>query len=316
MIRDLKKDTNFTGKLLLASQSVKLSKTGKEYMDLTLRDKTGELNAKIWQVDERLKAALENAAVVFVRGRVEEFNSNLQLRIETIEKTTADEEEMQTLVAAAPFPSLGMYKKIMEIIEAMHNDDLKKLCRAIYQEYKPQLLFYSAAKSFHHNYKGGLLHHIYTMLRASMGLLEIYDCMNKDLVHSAILLHDIGKLFEMNCNAFGIVEEYTTEGKLLGHITQSICIIDGFSVQLNIDRETSMLIKHMLLTHHYFPEYGSPKMPMFPEAELLHYLDILDAKMNQMEFALYSVQEDAFTPSVPSLERRNIYHHKLSPKKE
>lgn len=316
MIKDLKKDTHFAGKLLLANQAVKISKTSKEYMDLTFRDRSGELNGKIWNVDEHLKKSLEDANVVFVKGNVEEYNSNLQLRVETIEKTTADEAEMAQLVASAPYSATAMYKKIMEIIEGMQNEDLKKLCKTIYERYKDELLYYSAAKSFHHNYKAGLLHHIYTMLRSSMGLTEIYNFMNRDLVQSGVLLHDIGKLFELSCNKLGIVDEYTKEGKLLGHIIQSICIIDQFSVQLNIDSEISLLLKHMLLTHHYYAEFGSPKMPMFPEAELLHYLDVLDAKMNQMEFAVGSVEEGAFTGNMPSLERRNIYHHKLTPQKE
>jgi len=132
------------------------------------------------------------------------------------------------------------------------------------------------------------------------------------LVFAGVILHDIEKINEMDATEVGVVEDYTREGQLLGHIIMGIKRIDRMSDQLGIDPELSLLIQHMILTHHYEPEFGSPKKPLIPEGELLHYLDMIDARMYDMNKALKDQEADTFTDPVFVLDRRRLYKSKYS----
>jgi len=135
----------------------------------------------------------------------------------------------------------------------------------------------------------------------------IYNNLNRDLLFAGIILHDIAKLDEMDASILGIVSDYTPEGNLLGHIIQGIKQIDRAAEQVGADKETAVLLEHMLLSHHYHPEFGSPKKPMFPEAELLHYIDMIDARMYTMEQVLQNTETGGFSERVWELENRNLY---------
>ena len=164
----------------------------------------------------------------------------------------------------------------------------------------------------HHSIRAGLLYHIVRMLYAGDKLSDIYDIVNKELLFAGIILHDIAKIEEYDANELGIVSDYNAEGQLLGHIIQGITMIDNAANYLGVDSEVALLLKHMILTHHYEPEYGSPKKPMIPEAEMLHYLDILDARMYDMEKALNKVEPSGFSEKVWTLDNRKIYKSKFN----
>jgi len=136
---------------------------------------------------------------------------------------------------------------------------------------------------------------------------EIYVGLNKDLLFAGVILHDIAKTAEMNASELGIVSEYTVEGELLGHIIQGIKMIDQTATQIGADPEISLLLQHMILSHHYEPEYGSPKRPMIPEAEILHHLDMIDARMFDMQKVLGNVEEGKLSEKVWLLNNRKLY---------
>ena len=170
-------------------------------------------------------------------------------------------------------------------------------------------MYYPAAKSNHHSIKGGLLYHITTMLKLAENICGIYDFLNRDLVYAGVILHDMAKIKEMSSNEMGIVDEYTLEGTLLGHITQGIKEIEVIGKEVNADSKIIMLLQHMVLSHHYEPEYGSPVKPLIPEAEMLHYLDVMDARMYDMKKAIKETKENEFSERIWSLDSRRIYNH-------
>ena len=311
-IAALKEGDRFTGICLIKKFEIKTAKNGKSYVDAVFGDKTGEISAKLWDVTMLANTAFASGNIVRVSGSVERYNCSLQMTVTAMtEETNPTQEELDALVETAPYPPAKMYEKIVTLLEQIENKDIRQLALSMFEEKKEALLYYPAAKSFHHAVKGGLLYHIYSMFRCALPLLDVYDFMNKDLVYAGIALHDLGKIEEMKSDGNGIVSEYTEEGKLLGHIITTICQIETKAKELQTDASAVLLLKHMILSHHYHPEFGSPKTPMFAEAELLHYLDILDSRMNQMKKTIDSVPPGAFAERVWALDGRTIYHHKL-----
>ena len=136
---------------------------------------------------------------------------------------------------------------------------------------------------------------------------EVYTHLNRDLLVTGVLIHDIEKLNEIDSDETGIATGYSFEGQLLGHLIQGVKTIDRLASELGIGKEKAVMLEHMILSHHYEPEYGSPKRPMFPEAEILHYLDIVDARMYDMEEALFSTDPGSFSEKVWTLDNRKVY---------
>lgn len=295
------------GFFLIKSVECKSSSNNKKYLDFTLADRTGEINAKLWNSTEADEIYRANT-LVKVRGMVTEWQNTLQFKIEKIrEVMDEDGVDITDFVPVAPYTSEEMYNDVMEYINKINNEEIKKLVNYILDEYKETLMYYPAAKSNHHSVRGGLLYHITTMLKAGEKLCQIYTFLNKDLLYSGIILHDISKMEEMASSELGIVSEYTIEGQLLGHIVMGVKKIETAAEKLNINPEIKMLLEHMVLAHHYEPDYGSPKKPMIPEAEMLHRLDDMDAKMYDMRKALEDVEPGNMSDRVWSLEKRAIY---------
>ncbi len=296
------------GYYLIKSVNIKTSSNNKTYLDLNLADKTGEINAKLWDCSkEDIKLYTDNI-LIKVRGNVTEWQGKLQLKITKIRPVGNEEGiKIDDFVPTAPLESEKMYSSILEYVDKIKNSDIRNIVIAILEEGKDKLLFYPAAKSNHHALKGGLLYHILTMLRAGEALCNVYTHLNTDLVYGGVILHDMSKLDEMEASEIGIVSEYTKEGQLLGHIIQGIKNIEKIAERLGADKEVALMLQHMVLTHHYEPEFGSPKKPMIPEAELLHYLDIIDARMFDMTKALEGVSSGGFSDRIWVLDNRKIY---------
>ncbi|MFL0245850.1 3'-5' exoribonuclease YhaM family protein [Candidatus Clostridium stratigraminis] len=307
-INEINAGEKIEGFFLLKSIDLKTSSNNKKYLDLNLCDKTGEMNAKLWEYEEGDETKFSSSSLVKVRGSVSLWNNTLQLKIEKIrESNNQDNVNVEDFVPVAPLQADFMYNEILKYADNMTNMSIKNIVIAILQEKQSKLMHYPAAKKNHHAIKSGLLFHVLTMLHAGEKLSEIYSFLNKDLLYAGIMLHDIAKLEEMEANELGIVSEYTVEGQLLGHITQGIKKIELVAEAVGADKESVMLLQHMLLSHHYEPEYGSPIKPMFPEAELLHHLDIIDARMYDMKRVTGEVEAGSFSEKVYSLDNRKIY---------
>ena len=275
---------------------------------MTLVDQTGEINAKIWDSSAQDVEQYIPNTLVKVRGAVNEWQSRLQLKIDKIKVATVEDGlDIGDFVPVAPYSPQFMYAEIESYINKISNKDMHNIVSSIVTTHKEKLLLYPAAKQNHHAVRSGLMYHIMTMLRMGEKASEIYVALNKDLLFAGIILHDIAKTAEMNASELGIVSEYTIEGELLGHIIQGIKMIDQTATLVGADPEVSLLLQHMILSHHYEPDFGSPKRPMIPEAELLHYLDMIDARMYDMQHVLENVEEGTLSEKVWLLNNRKLY---------
>lgn len=307
-IGDFRIGDSIEGFYLIKSMSVKTSSNNKTYLDFNLADKTGEINAKLWDSSKEEETQLTEGKLVKIRGNVSEWQGKLQLKILRIRLSDdGDCLSLDDYVPKAPEKSENMYQEIMNYIEEISNKDIYNIVDHMFKESKDKLMFYPAAKSNHHAMHGGLMYHILTMLRMAEKLYEVYPFLDTDLLFGGVILHDMAKLDEMDSNELGIVSSYTSEGELLGHIVQGIKKIEKVADELNADKEITTLLQHMVLSHHYEPEFGSPKRPMIPEAEILHYLDIIDARMFDMKKTLENIKPKGFSDKVWTLNNRKLY---------
>lgn len=304
------KGDKIEGFFLVKSSECKITNnsTTNKYLDLMLIDSTGEINAKLWECNNDIETVIKENILVKIRAIVTEYRGKLQLKVEKIRCAVEDDNvDIDEFIMAAPYKSEDMFEDILDYIEKMENPYIKGITENIVSMLSDKLMHYPAAKSNHHAIKGGLLYHITTMLKAAEKLMDIYTYLNKDLVYAGVILHDIAKINEMESSELGIVSKYSVEGQLLGHIIQGISLIDEVGKNIGADKEIIMLLQHMILTHHYEPEYGSPKKPMIPEAELLHHLDVLDARMYDMQKAIKDVKQGEFSEKVYSLDGITVY---------
>lgn len=307
-IDELKVGEDAQGIFLIKSVTIKTSSNKKNFLDMTMVDQTGEINGKLWDCTEEDEAKYIQNQLIKVRGNITEWQGKMQIRIDRIRLITEnDHVAIEDFVPSAPYKAEIMYKEIIHYIEKIKNQDMHKIVLHMIEEAKDRLLIYPAAKQNHHAVRSGLLYHMMNMLKTAEKLCEVYTFINKDLLFSGIILHDMAKIDEMAASPLGIVSDYTPEGHLLGHIIQGIKKIDEAAKKVNANQEISMLLQHMVLSHHYEPEFGSPKKPMIPEAELLHYIDLIDARMYDMAKALSNVEPGKFSEKVWVLENRKLY---------
>ena len=301
----LRKDDRFLGFLLVRMAEQRQSSKGDKYLDMTLGDATGDLNAKLWDGKATPPAV---GTVVKVRAAVQEYNGRLQFRIEQIREAAAqDEVDMSALTLCAPEAPEDMLREINETIDGMQTDDLRKLTRELINACAERLPYYPAAQRLHHAERSGLLHHTVSMLRTAKAILPIYPFLDADLLLAGVIVHDLSKTAEMQSDLMGNVRDYTVDGMLLGHLVRGVTEIQMAAERAGVTGEYVLLLQHMVISHHGVAEFGSPKPPMFPEAEALHMIDDLDAKMNEMEGVMKRTPRGAFSEKIWSLDRR-LYH--------
>ena len=310
-VKDLRKDMEITEFFMAKTVAIKVGSNGKQYLDITLGDKTGEISGKKWDVSDAeypMLKAIPEKSIVKVKGVVTEWQGQLQMRVQRIrEVKPEDDQNICDFVKAAPEEPQEMYDYIYATAESMQDSDLKRLCVKVLTDNKEKIMYYPAAQKNHHAQLAGLLYHMKRMLMTGEGVCSVYKNLNRDLVCAGVILHDMEKLNEIESGTDGIATGYSFEGQMLGHIIQGVKKLDSLAIELDIPREKAIMLEHMILSHHYEPEFGSPKKPLFPEAEVLHYLDILDARMFDMEAALEATESGSFSDRVWTLDNRKLY---------
>ena len=270
---DLLKGQRFEGFLLVRSSDQRTGGNGAKYLDLNLADRTGEVNAKVWDGNVPPPAP---GSVVKVRGGTLEYNGRLQLRVERIRAMTpSDGVDLSALTPCAPEAPEAMLRELYDAVDAFQSQPLRDLTTG--------------------------------MLRTARAVVGVYPWLNADLLYAGVILHDLCKTEEMISDNLGVVRDYSREGLLLGHLVLGVTRIQEAANDLGISGEPVLLLEHMLLSHHGEAEYGSPRKPMFPEAEVLHWVDLLDARMNEMSSAIAKVKPGVFSDKIWSLDRR-LYH--------
>ena len=295
---------------LITDCKVKKTAKGSTFLDLTLSDKLTEINGKLWDYNEQLHGKFESGEIVKIRGTVSQYNGQDQLTVSRIRKAVpADNIDPSELVKSAEFSGDKMLGEITVVIDNMKNEDIKNLVGAIVSDYREKLLYWPAAFKLHHAIRGGLLMHTLSVLRLAQSVASLYPFLNNDLLFAGAILHDIAKTEEFEVTDAGIASGYSVEGNLLGHLARGAMIIDEYSKKLGTDRKISVMLQHMVLSHHGEPEFGAAVRPAFAEAEILSELDRLDATIYEMSEAVSKTAPDEFSDRVWCLDNRKLYNH-------
>jgi 3'-5' exoribonuclease len=317
-VTGISNEKEVTDFFMVKSIGLKLGANKKQYLDISLGDKTGEISGKKWDVtdDELVELQTINEGdLVKIRAQVSEWNGAKQLRVMRIRKISGDEGlDLREFIKAAPEAPEDMFKYLMDVSESISDEDLKRLCVLSLNQGKEKLMYYPAAQRNHHAEMAGLLYHVKRMLMTAEKICQIYDNLDRDLLYAGVILHDMEKLNEINANEWGISDGYSFEGNMLGHIIQGIKVLDRQMEELSFPKEKAIMVEHMILSHHYEPEFGSPRKPLFPEAEMLHYLDMIDARMYDMQQALDATAPGQFSDRVWTLDNRRLYKKEGSEK--
>lgn len=306
MIKDIVKEGPITLECLIAR--CERGKTAKNtpYLSLALEDSSGTLDAKFWNLTEEMIAQYTTGMVVEAHGDILFHRNAIQLRVRKL--IPLEGKNVNDYVQNAPMSKTEMEEEIMEVVLAMKNETLQKVVLRILDQKQEEFYSYPAATKNHHNFVGGLAYHTLCMLRMAKHVVSEYTWLDADLLYAGVLLHDVGKTVELSQP---VLPEYTMEGNLLGHISIMASYIDQVAREEDVqDEECVTLLKHMILSHHGKMEFGSPVLPMIPEAEVLNLLDNLDSRLYMMKQSLEQTKPGQFGPRVFALENRMIYRKK------
>jgi 3'-5' exoribonuclease len=275
------------------------------YLSVTLADKTGEIQAKAWDNAEKLAECFEPGDVVLIRGRADEYQGTPQIVIDQLRKCTEDEIDPSDYIAVTTRDIGELLGLVQALVETIQEPHLRQLLDSFLGDEQFASIFSQApaAKRLHHAYIGGLVEHVGEVMRICDRACEVHPQLDRDLVLTAAMLHDIGKMTELE---YDTDIDYTDEGRLIGHVLigdrmvqDAIDAVEGFPPQL------AMLLRHVILSHHGHREWGAPIEPMVAEAVALHYADIMDAKIRQVSDVAQQTAAEGRTWSSwqPMLER-------------
>ncbi|MBR3968475.1 MAG: HD domain-containing protein [Clostridia bacterium] len=301
------------GYCLVKNVEVKTSSKGDTYLDFTLGDSTGEINGKLWRYNVAEHGEYKANDLVKIRGTISQYNGADQLRIERIRPTIdSDNVHIEDFVRTSGYSSEQMYDELMNIANSFADNNLKLLVTTMLSDNRENLLFWPAAFKLHHALRGGLLMHTLSIVRLCEGVCNVYPFIDRELLLAGAILHDISKIDEFDVNDAGVADGYTIEGNLLGHISMGATKIDKYAERLGVERRVSVLLQHMILSHHGEPEFGAVVRPMFIEAEVLSELDLMDARIFEMREAVAAASPNDFSARVWALDNRKLFNHTRS----
>ena len=306
MVSELNDHEHVEGQFLVGSVSKGVNTVGGSYFSVELRDASGSITAKKWDATLEDEQIFVTGNVISLSGETNKYKDQLQLKILTAELVALDDIEVARFVKAPPVSKEELVKRFNAHVASIKNEDCLKIINYFLKKFGEDIFSFPAAVSIHHEYSSGLLMHSVSMADLATYLCPIYDA-DHDILVTGCLLHDLGKIIELEGP---IVYKYSTEGKLLGHISIMAAEVRKAGQELKIDSEVPMLLEHMVLSHHGQQEFGSPVMPLTKEALLLSLIDNLDSKMVVVNKALVDVEPGAFSNKVFPLDNRAFYKPK------
>lgn len=290
-IEELREGENVNDIYFCKAKQILKTKAGKSYYSMTLQDKTGTIDAKVWDLSNAIEH-FEAMDYISVVGQITSFQGNLQLNISRIRRASEGEYNVDDYMPMTKKNREDMYKQVVALIDSVKEEHLNKLLKMFFvedKEWVKRFVNHSAAKAVHHGFIGGLLEHTLGVAKMCDYMAQNYPIINRDLLITAALFHDIGKLDEL---ASFPINDYTDEGNFLGHIYmgaevigEKIKLIPGFPKSLELE------LKHCILAHHGELEFGSPKKPAIVEAMALNFADNADAKLETFTEILNSSNE-------------------------
>lgn len=298
------------GFVLVKSCDRKSAKNGSTYLDLIICDGETDIVAKIWDFKGTVDEQPQTNTLIRVRGTMSTYNNQNQFKIDRYRPANeADGVSISDFVPSSAYTGDYMFGEITELVESFEDENLKKLTFAVLEKYKDRIFDLPAAFRLHHAVRGGLLTHTLSICRMAECVASLYPSVDRDLLLSGAILHDVAKADEFNLSPTGLVESYTVPGTLIGHLVKGAMVVEEVGKELEIPQETLTLVEHMLISHHGIPEYGAAVRPLFLEAEILSALDTLDADIFEIENVVKGVDAGAFTNKVWALNDRKFFNH-------
>ena len=307
-VKDFKEGERVETDLLISSLLRGTTNSGSPYLTLALQDATKSIDAKLWDLKPELEKQLEVGKVYSFDLEIIKYKNNLQAKVLRVLPIPQADINMEEFVFKSPVGKDTLRSNIQEGISLINNENLAKIVSACLNHYSSDVYEYPAAAKIHHNFIGGLATHTSGMIKLAIALCSIYPSVNRDYLLAGVIVHDLGKIEELTSP---VVTEYSTQGKLLGHISIMDARLLEIGKQLHLeDSEELMILRHMILSHHGQFEFGSPVRPETLEAEMLNLIDNIDARVNTIDKALSEINEGEFTPKIFALDNRIFYKHK------
>jgi len=313
-VKDLKTGDRVNEAFLAAEKNLAYSQKGSPYLNLRLRDRTGDVDGKIWENALAWDKAFKKGDLIRVQARALSFKNAIQLSISELRKVEDGEVELSDYFPVARGDLDQMFAGILAYVEQVKTHCLTALLHAFFEDEKIAALFRRApaAKGFHHIYIGGLLEHTLSVVRLLDLAAGHYPGVNRDLLIAGGILHDIGKIYEFS---YDRIVEYSDPGRLVGHIVMGVEMVDAKIATIpDFPEQIAMELRHLILSHHGVLEYGSPKRPKTLEALIVHHMDDLDAKVNAFQEYIRDArdEESDWTP-YHRLFDRFIYKGRIRP---
>jgi len=287
---------------LVTEKNLAVSQKGSPYLNLRLRDRTGQIDARVWDNAAEFSNLFQRGDIIAIKARAVNYRNIIQLSIVQITRIGDSEIEPADFTPSSTYDIDEMFEEITEYIEGIQTSSLRELLETIFADDEIRFLFKRApaAKGLHHSYIGGLLEHTLSMTRLLRVVADHYGNLNRDLMITGGILHDIGKIYELS---FRTIIDYTDRGRLIGHIVMGVELLNTHIAALkDFPEQLALELRHILLSHHGVLEYGSPKRPKTVEAMIINMIDDLDAKVNAFR---------AFMADAPDDESNWTPYHRL-----
>ena len=309
-IAQMQRGMDVEGFYLLKAAFAKVTASGKPFLSAVLADTSGTIEAKVWDYSGPI-GERDAGKVIKVRGSVSDYRGALQVTVDKLRLAAEDDHvDVSRLVRVAPIDRAGAYADITRLVSTLEDADYRAVCEEMLRRHEDAFRTIPAAKSVHHSFLSGLLMHTYNMLRLADFLAAQYaDSVDRSLLLAGTLLHDFGKEREFTFSELGLVTDYSTKGQLLGHLVMGAQETAEVAEMLGIPEEKSVLLQHLLLSHHGEPEFGAAVLPQCAEAELLSLIDQIDSRMEIYREVLAPLKSGEFSQRIFALDNRRIYKH-------
>jgi len=298
------------GFYLLNDAAVRTSANGKSFLSAKIADCSGAMEMKVWDYSGPIGAA-DSGKVIKIRGEVSEFKGALQMTAKRIRLADPDTDhfDLANLVPVAPIDVSSTFEEVRSLISGIEDEDYRKVCLTMLERHGDAFRSIPAAKSVHHEFLSGLLMHTSDMLRlADFLAYQYHEVIDRSLLLAGTFLHDFAKEKEFTFSHLGLVTDYSVKGKLLGHLVMGAQEIAEIAKELNIPEDKSVLLQHMVLSHHGEPEFGAAVIPQCAESELLSFIDRIDSRMEIYAEVFQQVPVGSFSNMIFSLDKK-VYHH-------
>lgn len=308
MIRDFRENTEIKEKLFIVNVSKGITNKGVPYLNIVFQDASGQIEGRKWTVVEEDNDVFVKRTVVEVEAQVIKYGTGLQLKVMAANKLELSQDDIYDFAPASPVDRRVLQRTFVGYMDEIKQEEVHRVVEYLVKKNEPYIWSFPAATKNHHEYISGLLEHTVGMLKCAEAIANVYPILDKDFLYAGVILHDLGKIVELGD---ALAPHYTKAGKLLGHISIMQAEVAKACEELKINEEVSLLLQHMILSHHGLKDYGSPIPPLTREAEVLAAIDNLDARLNMINKALADVDEGEFSQRVMGLDGRTFYNPKI-----